>query len=151
MKPTISIALITLGLTFRSGAGRSISTLCSAGRGSDCRIVLDFPNGEFCGETVPVDSVRSWYFGDGSTVGNETDMLMGQKYDFGIVVNADAGPKVIPIRFLNPGTAKRFHVQMGAWTGKPSATGTFPFRMVEAGSLITARAGSTRTGSSSFS
>ena len=93
-------------------------------RGSDCKIVLDFPDGEFCGETVPVDSVRSWYFGDGSTVGDQTDMLMGYKLDFGLVVNGDDGTTVIPIRFLNPGTAKRFHVQMGAWTGKPSATGT---------------------------
>jgi hypothetical protein len=50
-------------------------------------------------------------------------MLISQRYDFGIVVNSENGARVIPVRFLNPGTAKRFYVQMGAWTGKPSANG----------------------------
>ena len=91
--------------------------------GKDCRIILDFPDGEFCGDKVPVEAVRSWYFGQGSTVGNSSDILAGQRYDFGVVVNADNGTKVIPVRFLNPGTAKRFYIQMGAWSGKVSADG----------------------------
>ena len=125
MKPKISIALITLGLTFPAPAiGGPFEPFAALSRGSDCRIVLNFPDGEFCGETVPVDSVRSWYFGDGSTVGDQTDMLTGRKYDFGIVVTGETGTKLIPIRFLNPGTGKRFFIQMGAWTGKSSATGT---------------------------
>ena len=125
MKPLLSATLLALGLTFPAPAmAGPFQPFAALSRGSECRIVLDFPDGEFCGETVPVDSVRSWYFGDGTIVGNDADMVRGQKFDFEIVVNADAGPKVIPIRFLHPGTAKRFHVQMGAWTGKPSATGT---------------------------
>ena len=80
-------------------------------------------NGDFCGKKVDANSVRSWYFGDGTTVGNSNDMLRGQRYDFGIVVNSDKGVEIIPVRFLNPGTAKRFFIQMGAWTGKQSASG----------------------------
>ncbi len=96
--------------------------------GKDCRIVLDFPNGEFCGSEVPVASVRSWYYGQGTEIGNSNSMLMGQKFDFSIIVSNEDNTKVIPIRFLNPGTAKRFYIQMGAWTGKPSADGgTSPF------------------------
>lgn len=87
-------------------------------RGSDCKIVLDFPDGSFCGKTIPVDSVRSWYFENGDTVG------LTQRYDFQIIAGDVNEVQAIPIRFLNPGTAKRFWIQMGAWTGKPSTNGT---------------------------
>ncbi len=29
--------------------------------GKDCRIVLGFPDGDFCGTTVAADGVRGWY------------------------------------------------------------------------------------------
>ncbi len=91
--------------------------------GKDCRIVLDFPDGEFCGNKVPVNAVRSWYYGQGTAVGDSNAMLTGQRFDFNVLVNETDGAKIISIRFLNPGTAKRFYIQMGAWTGKPSADG----------------------------
>lgn len=119
MKTTFFLtAALLLATPIAAQAEAPFHPFAALSRGSDCRITLNFPDGEFCGETVTVDSVRSWYFGN-----SNVDMV-GQRYDFGIVVYSDAGTRVIPIRFLNPGTAKRFYVQMGAWTGKPSSSGS---------------------------
>ena len=118
MKPTISIGLITLGLTFPTQAmAGPFQPFSALSQGSECRIVLDFPDGEFCGDIIPVDSVRSWYFGQG----NSSDLT--QRYDFMVIANKADGVVSIPVRFLHPGTAKRFYIQMGAWTGKASAHG----------------------------
>lgn len=87
--------------------------------GRDCKIKLDFPNGDFCGQSIPVDSVRSWYY-----AGGREDMLLGQKYNYSIIINSEEGIKEIPVQFLFGPTAKRFYVQMGAWTGKQSTHGS---------------------------
>jgi hypothetical protein len=121
---TIGFTLLTCSAAF-SGPFQPFAALSE---GKDCKIELDFPDGMFCGLKVPAESIRSWYYGQGTEVGNSNSMLMGQKFDFGVVVNSADGARVIPIRFLNPGTAKRFYIQMAAWTGKPSADGgTSPF------------------------
>ena len=120
---TLLTALASTALLAGPASASAFPPFAALSNGKDCRVVLDFPNGNFCGEVVPVDSVRSWYMGEGSTPGNSEQMLLGQKYDFSIVVNGTDGPKVLPILFLNPGTAKRFYIQMGAWTGLQSANG----------------------------
>ena len=85
--------------------------------GKDCRIVLDFPDGDFCGTTVAADGVRGWYYGQNKSSG------LTQRYDFTVFANTDEGVKKIPVRFLNSGTAKRFYMQMGVWSGKQSTHG----------------------------
>ena len=114
----VQLALLTLLAPPAHAGFKPFSALSN---GANCRITLEFPDGNFCGTNVPVDNVRSWYFGTGA-FGNET-LLMGQRYDFTVVAKTDDGMKVIPVQFLNPGTAKRFYIQMGAWTGKASAHG----------------------------
>lgn len=128
MKTTFISAALVAPLLIGQAHAAPFEPFAALSNGKDCRIVLDFPDGNFCGETVPVNAVRSWYMGEGSTVGNSEQMLLGQKYHFTLVVNGAEGPKVLPVLFLNPGTAKRFYVQVGAWTGLQSASGSeMPF------------------------
>lgn len=119
-----ALLLFILSVFSSSGQAQGFKPFNALSKGSDCRIVLDFPDGDFCGVTVPVDAVRSWYYAGQNNVGDTSlQMLMGFKFDFDVIVNSESGVVKIPVRFLNPATAKRFYVQMGAWTGEPSADG----------------------------
>jgi len=89
----------------------------------DCRIELTFPVGKFCGVDIRPQDVRGWFLGD-RTPWTEQSMLSGQKFNFTVYANEPNGVKTLPILFLNPGTAKRFYLQMEVWSGKAPAGGS---------------------------
>ena len=88
----------------------------------DCRIELNFPVGKFCGADIRPDDIRGWFLGE-RTPWTEQSMLSRQKFNFSVFVNESNSVKTLPILFLNPGTAKRFYLQMEVWSGKTPAGG----------------------------
>jgi hypothetical protein len=94
--------------------------------GIDCSVSLALPSASFCGRPVTPNDVQGWSL-DQQTDYSSQSMLLGQRFDFSIVVKATSEgvpPSLIPILFLNPGTAKRFYIQMGLWSGQRSMSGT---------------------------
>lgn len=122
MKRLLSIVLAAM-FSHANAIAAPFEPFAALSSGKDCRITLDFPDGDFCGLKVAADRVRSWYLESSTNLNNNDQMIFGHKFDFTVVALTDKGIEQIPITFLNPGTAKRFYVQLGAWSGKPSADG----------------------------
>jgi len=92
----------------------------------DCSISLAFPSGSFCRLVVYPAQIQGWNL-DQQTDYSSQSMLTGQNSDKSIFVKPvtpGESPVIIPIRFLNPGTAKRFYILLGLWSGQRSMNGT---------------------------
>jgi len=121
-------ALIIAGITLGSPAQSQtmFEPFAALSNGKDCAISLAFPSGSFCGTAVSPAQIQGWSL-DQQTDYSSQSMLTGQNFDFSIVVKPvtpGESPVLIPIRFLNPGTAKRFYIQLGLWSGQRSMNGT---------------------------
>jgi hypothetical protein len=116
----------TVLLTHPVQAQGGFEPFSALSNGKDCSINLGFPSGSFCGIAASPSQVQGWSL-DQQTDYSSQAMLSGQRFDFSIVVKSSTAgdsPTLIPIRFLNPGTAKRFYIQFGLWSGQRSMNGT---------------------------